>query len=188
MATRRCAATLGSKTRFRSRAGIRPTTTWPVVSGSSRVATLGGTAARSRMGQSVDVGGGLLRLVRGDNANSGALRARNPWQSISVRCVGGWCLPFGGSSSLLASAWRTSRRCYFAKGELWLAGGRNAWVFRPTPRTRESSTRFPCCASCPPSRCQCGADHSAFGSPLGRDRRVMTIPAASSVAAEALAS
>ena len=40
----------------------------------------------------------------------------------------------------------------------------------------------------PPSRCQCGDDHSTFGPPLGRDRRVMTIPAARSVAAEALAS
>ena len=130
----------------------------------------------------------LLPIVRGDNANSGALRARDPWQSISVRCVGGSCLLLGGRRSLLASAWRTFRRCYFVKGELWLAGGRNAWVFRPTPRTRESSTRIPCCSSCPPSRCQCGDDHSTFGSPLGRYRRVMTIPAARSAAAEALAS
>lgn len=78
--------------------------------------------------------------------------------------------------------------CNFVKGELWLAGGRNVWVFRPTPRTRESSTRIPCCWSCPPSRCQRGYDHSTFGSPFGRDRRVMTIPAARSAAAEALAS
>lgn len=39
-----------------------------------------------------------------------------------------------------------------------------------------------------PLRCQCGDAHSTFGSPIGRDRRVMTIPAARSAAAEALAS
>ena len=60
----------------------------------------------------------LVEIVQGDNATSGALGARNPWQSISVRCVGGWCLLFGGSRSLLASAWRTSRRCYFVKPAL----------------------------------------------------------------------
>jgi len=40
------------------------------------------------MGQSVDVGGGLLQLVQRDNADTGEPRARNPWQSISVRVVG----------------------------------------------------------------------------------------------------
>ena len=61
---------------------------------------------------------------------------------------------------------------------------RNTWVFRPTPRTRESSTRIPCYSPFPQSRRQRGDDHSTCGSPLGRDRRVMTIPAARSVAAE----
>ena len=89
---------------------------------------------------------------------------------------------------LAAPSAASSHACNFVKGELWLAGGRNVWVFRPTPRTRESSTRIPCCSSCPPSRCQRGDDHSTFGSPFGRDRRVMTIPAARSAAAEALAS
>ena len=82
----------------------------------------------------------------------------------------------------------SSHACNFVKGELWLARGRNAWVSRPTPRTRESSYQDPLLLVLTPSRCQCGDDHSTFGSPLGRDRRVMTIPAARSAAAEALAS
>jgi hypothetical protein len=52
----------------------------------------------------------------------------------------------------------------------------------------DSSTKIPCCSSCPPSRRQCGDDHSTFGSPLGRDRRVTTIPPARSSVVEALVS
>lgn len=93
--------------------------------------------------------------------------------------------PRVGRGCLAAPSAASSHASNFVKGELWLAGGRNVWVFRPTPRTRESSSGISCCT---PSRCQCGDDHSTFGSPLGRDRRVMTIPAARSAAAEALTS
>ena len=52
------------------------------------------------------------------------------------------------SGCVAAPSAASSHACNFVKRELWLAGGRNAWVFRPTPRTRESSTRIPCCTSC----------------------------------------
>jgi hypothetical protein len=45
---------------------------------------------------------------------------------------------------LAAPSAASSHACNFVMGELWLAGGRNVWVFRPTPRTRESFTRIPC--------------------------------------------
>jgi hypothetical protein len=38
-----------------------------------------------------------LQLVQRDNADIGEQRARNPWRSISVRCVGGSCLLLAGA-------------------------------------------------------------------------------------------
>lgn len=56
-----------------------------------------------------------------------SLAKRNCWR---IGCF------FGGSSSLLASAWRTSPRCAFVKGELWLAR-------RPKPRGVQTNAEDP---------------------------------------------
>jgi len=62
---------------------------------SSSQATTGEVAAPSRMERSPNVGGPSFLVVQRDNANTGEPRARNPWQSISVGCVGGWRLLLG---------------------------------------------------------------------------------------------
>jgi hypothetical protein len=146
-------------------------------------------------------GSDLLSLPRGTSATR---QRSSPATNVTDACVSSKALWRASRNRvrtcpcrpLLAWERGTSRRrrrasshaCNFVKGELWLARGRNAWVSRPTPRTRESSYQDPLLLVLTPSRCQCGDAHSTFGSPIGRDRRVMTIPAARSAAAEALAS
>jgi hypothetical protein len=55
-----------------------PVAAWPLLSGSSRVATAGETAAQSRMEQSVNVGGPLLLLVLSDHLVGGRRGERVP--------------------------------------------------------------------------------------------------------------
>ena len=89
--------------------------------------------------------------------------------------------------SLLASAWRTSRRCYLAKG----ATPARRWLKRMGVQTNAEDPRIVYQDSLllvlPTVALSVWRRLLHVRTPRGRDRRVMTIPAARSAAAEALA-